>query len=407
MLHQVVDDIGEWVLFERKDENLYAVGSVSVDRYLAVPESKLKLTMAVVKYLDGTHDLSWIQGRIESEFGMSAKVEDLLLKLRDAGLVKTAQTSTKAHAEVLRNSIVVLSVLVEKPFQSVRWLHRIFSLPALIGGTLLAAFVFWNSFLRPKPVFHLGPSYGRLGILGYVVLFVGVLGVALLHESFHGFAAVHYGLKPRRITVALYLGFIPYVYISIPGIYTIAPGKRIVLWSAGLYANMLVAAVLLLLCPFLFAFPTVYLLVHQLAIANVSIVLFNLSPFMSTDVYFILSTLLKAPNVRTRSYSEFIKWFRSERNTFRGTLAVYSIFSFAMVGYFAIRFLEWLWVTLTDIVRGGITADIFGRSWPVIFILLSFIVQRIWNYRNGTRQQPETRRDDGTLLTKGAPILGD
>jgi len=303
----------------------------------------------------------------------------LFLKLRDAGLVKTAQIKSGPHGETLRNSIVVLNVQVAKFFHSIQWLHRIFSAPALILGIVLAGIGFWASFSSAAGKVKSSWTHGHLGIVGYALLFVGVLTIALLHESFHGLAALHYGLEPRKITVALYLGFIPYVYISIPGIYTIIPKQRIVLWSAGLYANVLLAAGFMLLHPHLVAGSAMDQLISQLAIANLSIVIFNLSPFMSTDIYFILSTLLKAPNVRTRSYSEFLKWFKNERNAFRGTLAVYSILSFMMIGYFGIGLLRWIWVISRDIIQRGVTPDILGSSWPVIFILLSFIAQQVWN----------------------------
>ncbi|HEU4390925.1 MAG TPA: hypothetical protein VFV34_24180 [Blastocatellia bacterium] len=375
--HQVVDDVNNWILFERSDENLHVVGSITIDRYLVVPESKKDITVRSIEYLDGTHDLIWIQRKIKEEFGKDADIVELFMKLRDTGLIKTAQVPTPPQSEVLRNSIRLFQFQVGPVFQRLRWLDGIFAPPALAAGLLVIALGFTQLDLRALTA----PSHQVLfnsHVLGYITTWLCLLLLAVIHESFHGLAGTRYGLSPRSLSGALYLGFIPYVFITIPGVYTISPRRRIVLWAAGIYSNLLIGSALLLVQSQLEpgSFPSQFL--SKVILANLVIVIFNLSPFMATDSYFILSTLFKSPNVRTNSFTEFKKWIRGQKNAFGPFLATYFVLSAAVIGYFLVGFIRWIVSAVVQAVKVGITVSTVLDLWPLALVIATIMAQRIW-----------------------------
>jgi hypothetical protein len=377
--HQVVDDIDRWVLFERPEGNLYAVGSISVDQYLTVPEAKIEITMRIIQYLDGTHDFLWIEKRIASELGKKAEVLELFLKLRDAGLIKTA-LPTAPRSEILRHSLQLFSFGLESLFVRLRPLQAIFSPLAVLLGLLLSLYGFARLDLRGLAAPSRQVLFGSY-VAGYVTMWLSMLVLVVVHECFHGLAGLRYGLSPRKITAALYLGFIPYVFVSIPGVYTIRPWHRIVLWSAGLYSNLLIGAVLQLLYSHLPQSSTASQLIAKLILANLMIIIFNLQPLMMTDSYFILSTAFKAPNVRTNAFREFKRWLRREKNAFRGFLAVFFVLSLLMILYCFDVMFWWLVRIGREILEQGLSPAAIVQLTPLLLMVVSVLLRRLWTRR--------------------------
>ncbi len=376
---KVVRDIGKWLLFERDGRNLYAVGSISVDRYLMVPEDMLDPTMLVIRYLDGSHDLPWIRKQVFQEQGKTVDVEALCHKLLNSGLIPTAEPlNQQPYSEFLRHSFRLLTFQVGSMFSYIRPLQVLVSPYGVISGAalLLAAAGALPTWLRAA-------SWGGGGapsVLEYLFLWTGVLIIALIHESFHGLASLRYGLVPKSITFALYLGFIPYVYIKIPGIYTVAPGLRVRIWLAGMYANILIGAMLIVIYPYIAAHHVVADMSMQLAMANAGILVFNLSPFMATDMYFVLSTLSKTPNSRTRSYEQLKKWIRGERRSGGPWVTTYLLLALATVVYCTYRFLAWIYELVLFSHRTHDLAAIVQHSMVLLAIILLLAVRLLWEY---------------------------
>ena len=121
------------------------------------------------------------------------------------------------------------------------------------------------------------------------------------------------------------MGFIPYFYTEIAGLYTLKPGNRIKIWAAGCYANVCLGYVGLIVYRVAVSHlsPVVGQILLKIALSNFFMILGNLSPLMPTDGYFILSTLLKQVNVRTNAFQEFVKWVSGKANRFGGITLVY------------------------------------------------------------------------------------
>lgn|SRR5487761_352105 len=378
ILHQTVDDVAHWMLFKKRKGNLFIVGSLSLDRYVIVPENKLGMTLQCVRYLDGSHELEWIHKRIAAEHERDADINELLLKLKAAGLVKTAQPPKRAHNELLRHSIHLFEMNVSGMFRHLSKMQKLFHAYSVVAGLILILFGLLNlthvSALRITHAQNVGAQ-----VEDYFIFWLGLVTVAFMHECFHGFAAIRYGLQPRRVNGALYLGFIPYIYISIPGIYTLSPKRRIVVWCAGVYANLLFGALLLLIFPHLSPGGLFQGTVARLIWANLLIIIVNLSPFMATDGYFVLSTLVKTPNIRTNAYLEFKKWIRRKEHNFNSVLACYFGLSISMIIWMLIGTIVWLKVTIEQWLETGWTSNVMLKVWPLAFMLICILIQGLWN----------------------------
>ncbi len=374
---KAVDDIHKWVLFKRSGGDVYAIGSISVDRYLIVPEGLVDVTMRVIRYLDGSHDLTWIQRQILREFGANVDVAALFQKLLRSGLISTAQArDERPYSEVLRHSIRLLTVRVDSLFSRIRPLQILVSPYGLIVAAMLVIGAV-NALFRTGSLVNLG----ALREAEYFWVWAGLLLFALVHEAFHGLVGLRYGLVPRSITVALYLGFIPYVYIRIPGIYTISARHRLLLWSAGMYANVLIGAVLLLIYPHLARHPVAAAVSVRLSLVNAGILIFNLSPFMATDTYFILSTLFKTPNIRTDAYDQLRKWAKGARNSFGPLVAGYFLVAAGAVLYGAARFFTWFHGLLLFIWRTRDLSSSLHRALPLLIVALLLAVRSLWGHK--------------------------
>ena len=206
----------------------------------------------------------------------------------------------------------------------------------------------WKDFFQLKSY----EVHGSLlmGVMWVLLLFVLSIGI---HELSHAVVGYRCGLKPKELVFSLYLGS-PMFYIKMPGIYTIAPKKRIFVWAAGVYANLMVAAI----CAILMqctqgSWRNMFLICCS---TNISLVVANLSPLLPLDGYFILSTLLKRPNLRKGSFQQFKKWFLRKENNFSGWYVLYFVISVAFYVVFALYEVEWL----VNVIKKGIT---YGYTW--------------------------------------------
>jgi len=122
----------------------------------------------------------------------------------------------------------------------------------------------------------------------------------LLHEIGHCFAAASWGILTGTVRMQLYMGTIPIVGLKLPGLYTLPPRGRLAVWGAGIFVNLsLVAVALLLLRTVAPGSPVL----EAMVAINWLLTSFNMVPLLPTDGYFMLCTLIKDSNVRVRAWS--------------------------------------------------------------------------------------------------------
>lgn len=319
---KVIPDISAWSLFP----NLYAVGNQSLDRYVVIPEYKLKLVMEIISRLDGGCSLAKLAAHY-LDHGRIVDLDNLHARLDEAGLL----VGSKPKGELQGLGIRLVDLSVKQLFVTSRcFFFRLFPpLAGLTGITIVCGI--WLFATTPKHWIALGISGIVIPrVLLYSVAITGYVGTIFWHELCHAIAAMRYGLVPDRISVVGYLALIPLFVIRIPGIYLLPPAQRICIWASGIWGSFAVAGIAMLMVHFV-PLPSAWQQwLARVALANLFVAASNLLPFLPTDGYFILSTAFHQANVRHRAFKEFKGWIR------RGRSAHVFLLSYVLVSGLAI-----------------------------------------------------------------------
>ena len=331
----IAKDIHSWILFEKKDGNIYCMGSLEKDKYIQLHETILEPVKTAVAYFDGTRSLEEIEEILIREHSMKLDVVKLYDLLCKANLIEGIDKALIEKQEMDYLSITLKEFKLNKIYNFLDKLNKllfpyiIYITAAIIGVSIVFFAKNLHNFVRASN-YALSGSYA-LGISVSLIIFIVSIG---LHELAHGIAGYRFGLRPSKLVIALYV-FTPMFYLKMPGIYTIKPKKRIYVWAAGVYTNLIIAASAIILSEF--ASGNIRNILFLCSITNLSLILANLSPLLPLDGYFIVSTLLKRPNLRKGSYKEFKKWALGKENKFRGLSIIYfllsSLFVAAIAGY--------------------------------------------------------------------------
>ena len=143
-----------------------------------------------------------------------------------------------------------------------------------------------------------GALLSQAGILSLLIVYPVMKA---LHELAHCYALYRFGGKVRECGVMLLLFFpVPYVEASEA---TALPDKRarMLVGAAGILAEMLMAALALLLWLQIEPGLERAILFNFVLIGSVSTLLFNGNPLLKFDAYFVLADWLEMPNLAQRS----------------------------------------------------------------------------------------------------------
>jgi Zn-dependent protease len=158
--------------------------------------------------------------------------------------------------------------------------------------------------LAASPVLPNGAVFWTTGLFAATTLFS-----VIVHELSHCFAAASCGIQSGSLRLQLYLGVFPIAGLKFAGLYTLPVRGRLAVWSAGLLANASLAAAALRNEDL----PRASATLAALLTVNWFMIVLNLLPLLPTDGYFLLTTLAKDANVRTRAWSFLRNPFRSAR----------------------------------------------------------------------------------------------
>ena len=369
---KIVDDVEITVLFEKKSGNLYSLGSNLCDRYIQLSEGNKRAVELAVNYMDGETTLNEIDKLMKDEHKIKIDIMKLCEWIGKAGLLENPPEDVKLE----KQEMDYLSITIKKwkldrlcnVFSFLGEKHGlkllICSIMLIVTGMIIAV-TNWREFITLKN-YELNNSL-FFGFGWMLVVFIVSIG---LHELGHAIVGYHFGLKPKELVFALYIGT-PMFYVKIPGIYTLKPKERIYVWSVGVYVNLVIASVCLILMQFADGNIRNLLLIG--VTTNLSLVVANLSPLLPLDGYFILSTLLNKPNLRKGSFSQFKNWFLGRENKFEGLYIVYFLVSVSFYGtviYYEIR-------KIIDIISYGIDNHYKVTDYMYEFRLVGVIVSII------------------------------
>ena len=282
------------LLFKREDGDLFCIGTMETDNYLVVPERSVSVIFQALVYMDGDHSISEIQANMDRTYGKGTiDVGKLVDICCSNGLLVEGKASGHDENEfhvMLTNLITVslnrlqtmfaIAAHILRPIVSCMVLTIAVALLLVLTGRVEIP---WSDLMTNPIVLPMVWTLQFLSILP--------------HEFAHAVVAKQYGLKPKSATLCVfyYLGLA--VYVSTPGIYLQPPRNRLSIWLAGPFTNMFMASL------FVFLQAVVskgawYVIFVMGALINFGLAIGNMLPLLYSDGYYVVSTLLKVPNLR-------------------------------------------------------------------------------------------------------------
>ncbi|HEX2095438.1 MAG TPA: hypothetical protein VHG28_23785 [Longimicrobiaceae bacterium] len=355
-------------LFERRGApTTWIFGHPELDRYLTVPDAALQPVRRAAELMDGTRTAEEIRGCVRAEIAKELDVGDLTGRLRGAGLLYTPKGSVAARSSHIERLSLTLFTLPMGEVAAWTRRHAPWASAAWFAGLTLAV-VASLAILAGVPE----PANPWLRAPSPALLVVGMLASVLLHELSHGLAALREGLTPRSLSGSLYLGYLPLFYLRIPGIYTLLPAARIRVWSAGCMLNGTLVLVGLACSRLLSPGSAAGSWWHAIALWNLAVLQLNLLPFLPTDGYFLLSTLLREHNLRARAWRTAVGWLRGGSaggGRVQLGMALYLVMVIAMLGKTLVAATVWFRSMTAD--WGPLQP--LGFLGPVLFIAFTML----------------------------------
>lgn len=368
----VAADIKSNRLFEDENSSYY-MGSETLDKYIKLSSASVYPITEAVRYMDGSRTIAEIQSILFDDKRIEINVTDLVELLSKAGLILNQPDDIKvAKQEMDYLSIKIktwsldkifdrLSAFGEKYWSVCKWGSGLI----ILLGTLIVA-KDWRALLTISN--YQVNGHLSIGILILMAVFIISIGI---HEIAHAVVGCRYGLHPKELVFALYVGM-PMFYVKTPGILSLPPKKRIYIWSAGIYMNLVLASLCLILMQFTGGIP--YQICMIIGSTNLSLALGNISPLLPLDGYFILTTILKKPNLRRESFRQFKNWFFRKKNKFSGVYILYFTVASSFYTFVALAELRWVARTILRGIDMNYTVYDYFEAFKYVILILGIIV---------------------------------
>lgn len=365
--------IRAWTFFPAtaKQDAAYVIGSEDCDRYIFVPGRRLDVVQMALKQLDGTRSADSVAAEILEERKVSMNVGDLCRKLDNAGLLTSSHLPRK-QGDIDKLSIRLgnfnLSVLLRWGSRVARFVPGKF-LAVLCGLLIISALAILAA--RFLGVVVRSPLHAPLTEIHFAWQLIAIVFVGLfIHESAHLLAASYAGLKEARGNFYLYAVVLPMVALKLRGFYTLSSRWRVVVWGAGVFANFSVASLALLLLQW--GPPGWATILHNVIAVNWLMGITSLFPFLPTDGYFILATLLRQMNIRVRALAAL-----GTLLNLRGARPTLLVALYAMANVLLLA--KIIFNNVTRFISGALThrPEIYVKA-LVILVGLVFVIRTIW-----------------------------
>ncbi len=277
----------------------------------------------VFQLFDGRHTMEEVQERFEEEFQpLRLELTDLegfARQLITAGLVQNEQPGAARHLFQRRakqrrlrrlatlTNILYVKIPVFDPDRLLTWMYRylwwIFTpwfFAASVGLMLAALFhviLHFNTFQAKLPAYH---EFFTWNSVLYMWLSLGV--VKVIHEFGHGLSCKAFQGECHEMGL-LFMCLSPCLYANVTDAWTLADKwKRIIISFAGIYVELVIAALATFVWWYTPAYPTINnIALCIMVLCSVSTVMFNANPLMRFDGYYILADWLEVPNLREKA----------------------------------------------------------------------------------------------------------
>jgi len=199
--------------------------------------------------------------------------------------------------------------------------------------------VFWTE----NPLIKFDYSSG--GIITYLLIYPILIIITLIHELGHSAATLKFNVQPKSIGFGFYY-LLPVLYTDISGIWRLSKMKKVIINLAGIYMQLLANGLIFITTLFL-RNNIITNFLHYIVLANFSIIIINLLPFIKYDAYWIYSDLSGINNLQSKSikflketFSRIIRNENIDIKKIKTSLIVYSIFRltfFIIIYYFILK----------------------------------------------------------------------
>ena len=283
------------VLFKRRDGNLYCIGTIESDHYISVPEYNAPIIFHALSLMDGYRSIAELQACMDRDFEKHVDVATLVDICCREGLLTGCMSINESMGEFH----TMLTELASFSLTGTQQVFEVVSnvLPFLVLGMLCidATAVY---FVSTGHIEIPWSEYMANPLIFPVIWVIQILSI-LFHEFSHAVVAKRYGLRPKVVTLCVFYYFGLAMYVSIPGIYFKAPRARLAIWCAGIFSNAFLSAVFVFIQ---YTCGGIWYLISTIGIIiNLGIIISNILPILYSDGYYVLSTLLKVPNLRKYS----------------------------------------------------------------------------------------------------------
>ena len=308
--------IEQKMLFRKKGGDVYCIGCRTSDKYIYAPCKEADVIYYILKQIEAQKGLEEITKNAKQKFNTSSiDVSEIIKKCKQSGLVELSE-GEKINREIDEFELMMINL---KDFS----LQRLYSGFEFLSSHLTKLMVFMISVMVlaiisafTVLVINKSMTFPWRNVFSDPVVLIYMWSIQflslVLHEFAHAIVGYKYGAIPKSFSIAVLYYCSLIFYIKLPGIYFQERDKRLKIWSAGIFTNLFLAACFWF-C-FFFANGPAKIFFAIGVLCNVMLALNNLLPFFYSDGYYILSTFLKAPNLRKRSLFQFKKLFKQGIN---------------------------------------------------------------------------------------------
>ena len=290
-------------------------------QYFRIREHELR----VLELLDGTRSIDELLVRLRIEFpSLQTSCRDLQILITDLsrkGLIHSTRTgrasqivddNSKRSRHWLRSAclnpfFIKLpgwdpQPILQRLSPLVRWMFQ----PWAVCLTLMLILASWLQLaVRFDAIHSQMPALSSLLTWPNVLLLWITLGAAkVVHEFAHGLACHHFGGECHEIGVA-FMVFSPCLYCDVSDSWMLPKKRhRILIAAAGIYIEVLLSALALLLWSWTQPGLLNVLLMNVFMVTAVTTVIYNANPLLRYDGYYMLADWLEIPNLRSRADRE-------------------------------------------------------------------------------------------------------
>lgn len=346
---RLVPDLRSWELFPEKNNRpaVYLVGSLQLDKYLAVPAEHHPLVMQIFEKLR----LGWAPEQIEAELeaqGVVVNVREFCQMLACKNVIEwEAKAGESSHDESpgtrwgsLLGHLRALSWQVfSLNLDRCRSILERVALPMLVA--LIAAALLTGVMVGLQATTSTATLRQMAGdvFTDRRVIWITLANLLIfpffvvLHESAHAVAAARGQVYPRRLSLRMYLLSVPYFSLQLPGLYTLPIGKRLLAIAAGPLMDLTLGNLFLLAARSADGVWVSWLAL--MALSNYSRLVFNILPILPmTDGHAFLSqAVFREIDIRGRASKEFRRWWQEKSNNFEGKYIAFFVLNVGVAAF--------------------------------------------------------------------------